>query len=288
MATTVLVTRPEPQASEWAQALQQAGLQAHPLPLMATAAPADATALTRLWQELAADAVQVGPRPRWRALMFVSPAAVHWFFQQRPPALSWPCWPAGTCLAAPGLGTAQALQQALAACMPQGAPGATVLHPSADAAQFDSEHLWPVLASIDWRGQRVAILSGGDAEQARGRQWLTSQWQAAGAQVDTVLTYQRGPSDWPPGQARLAATAWAAPADHIWLASSSEAIGLLHTHHLPPLGPSAASPCLATPGHRLLATHPRIADSARAWGWQDITLCAPTLESVIQTLKLAC
>jgi uroporphyrinogen-III synthase len=286
MATTVLVTRPEPQASLWAQALQQAGLIALPLPLMATQAPADTTPITQLWHDLAADAAEPGAPPRWRALMFVSPAAVQWFFAQRPPGLSWPCWPSGICLAAPGLGTAQALDQALSAWLPQ-PHGATLLHPPADAAQFDSEHLWPVLAPIDWAGQRVAILSGGDAEQARGRQWLTTQWQSAGAQVATVLTYQRGPGVWSPDQGHLAAQAWQAPGAHLWLASSSDAIALLHTHHLPRLGPSFTSPCLATASHRLLATHPRIAENARAWGWQDIVLCAPTLESVIQALKQA-
>ncbi len=286
MATTVLVTRPEPQASQWAQAMQQAGLIAQPLPLMATQAPADTTPITRLWHELAAEATLPAPRPRWRALMFVSPAAVQWFFAQRPLELRWPGWPSGTCLAAPGLGTAQALDQALSAWLPQ-PHGATLLHPPADAAQFDSEHLWPVLAPIDWAGQQVAILSGGDAEQARGRQWLTAQWQSAGARVATVLTYQRGPGVWSPDQARLATEAWQAPGAHLWLASSSDGLALLHTHHLPGLSPPSASPCLATADHRLLATHPRIADSARAWGWQDIRLCAPTLASVIQALKLA-
>jgi uroporphyrinogen-III synthase len=296
MAPTVLVTRPEPQASQWADALRQLGLDARPLPLMATGAPADPAAVIQLWLDLAADAAgdpDVGAgasalaRPaRWRALMFVSPAAVQWFFRQRPNDLSLSHWPQVTCLAAPGLGTAQALRQALGAWLPQ-APEAIVLHPPSDAAQFDSEHLWPVLAPLDWSGQRVAIVSGGDADQARGRQWLTAQWQAAGAQVDTVLTYQRGPSHWPDEQARLAAQAWARPRDHIWLASSSEALALLHTHHLPGLAPSASAPRMATPTHRLLATHPRIADTARAWGWQDIVLCAPTLDAVAQALRQA-
>jgi uroporphyrinogen-III synthase len=280
MAPLVLVTRPEPQATQWAQALVTQGLNAASLPLMATQAPADASAVPGLWHALA-QPLERGERPSWRALMFVSPAAVAWFFAQRPPLPGLRAWPAGVLLAAPGLGTAQALQEALRAA--QLGP-ADVLHPPADAAQFDSEHLWPVLAPWDWRDQAVAILSGGDSELARGRQWLSQRWQAAGAQVHTLLTYQRGPGTWTPDQQALARRAWHAPADHIWLSSSSEALGLLHTHHLPSLWPQAAVAVPATPAHRLLVTHPRIAEAAAPWGWTDILTCPPTLDAVATTL----
>ncbi len=280
MAPLVLVTRPEPQATQWAHALATQGLNAASLPLMATQAPADATAVHRLWQELA-QALEPGLRPRWRALMFVSPAAVAWFFAQRPPLPGLGAWPAGVLLAAPGLGTAQALQDALSAA--QLGP-ADVLHPPADAAQFDSEHLWPVLAPWDWRDQAVAIVSGGDSEQARGRQWLSQRWQAAGAQVHTVLTYQRGPGAWTPAQQALARHAWQDPTQHIWLSSSSEALGLLHTYHLPALWPHGVAAVPATPAHRLLVTHPRIAEAAAPWGWTDIATCPPTVDAVATAL----
>ncbi|MEY4765371.1 MAG: hypothetical protein RI907_2044 [Pseudomonadota bacterium] len=284
MAPTVLVTRPEPQASRWAAALRQAGLQAHALPLMATQAAAQPGPVHALWRDLAADLARPKPStPRWRALMFVSPAAVQWFFQQRPAELPPLAWPADTWVACPGLGTAAAVQEALKHAS---GPAPTVLHPAADAEQFDSEHLWPVLAERDWSGQRVAIVSGGDAEQAQGRRWLTERWQAAGAEVVTVLTYQRGPAPWSPQQAQLARTAWLQPASHVWLASSSDALALLHTHHLPALAaPAATEAQRATPGHRLLATHPRIAENALTWGWQDIALCAPTLDAVVRSLQ---
>ena len=283
MTRTVLVTRPEPQASQWAQALRDQGLLAMPLPLMSTVAPTDAAPVQRLWQTLHSEALAPASPPGWRALMFVSPAAVQWFFAQRPADLAPAPWPVQTWLAAPGLGTAQALRQALTA-LPGPAPGAcagpVLLHPPADAAQFDSEHLWPVLAPLDWSGQHVAIISGGDAEQAKGRQWLTARWQSAGAQVHTVLTYQRGPSTWSPDEQALARRAWQAPEAHTWLCSSSEALQLLQTHHLPALG-------LAQPpqGHRLLATHPRIAEVAHTLGWQNVETCAPTLEAVSAALR---
>ncbi len=292
MAPLVLVTRPEPQATQWAQALCSQGLNAASLPLMATQAPPQATAVHRLWQELANGGRRaLGP---WRALMFVSPAAVTWFFAQRPSSLvGLTAWPQEVWLMAPGLGTTQALTQALQA---EGLGPAQIFHPPVDAAQFDSEHLWPVLAPLAWQGQRVAILSGGDGEQARGRQWLSQQWQAAGAEVHTVHTYQRGPGLWTPRQQALARQAWADPAGHVWLSSSSDALGLLHTHHLPllwaPQGSQGAqdargttlAPVSATPAHRLLVTHPRIAEAAALWGWTDVTTCPPTLDAVRATL----
>ncbi len=286
MLPTVLVTRPEPQASAWARQLCDAGLPAVALPLMATEGAADPTAVHALWHALAADAATADPAsPSWRALMFVSPAAVQWFFQQRPAELAAMPWPSGTWLACPGLGTAQALHTALAA-LPPGATPPPGLPPPADAEQFDSEHLWPVLATRSWLGQRVAIISGGDAEQATGRQWLTERWQAAGAQVHTVLTYQRGAARWTPAQRDTALRAWQHPGEHLWLASSSDALRLLHATHLPALLGLAPGPSLrAGAGHRLLTTHPRIAEQAQALGWQDVQGCPPTLAGVIAAVR---
>ncbi len=301
MPPLVLVTRPEPQASQWADSLRQLGLPAQALPLMSTRAAAQPEAVRRLWRELFQDGALAdqaaqptapaspGAAPRWRALMFVSPAAVHWFFAQRPQpgsgtsALPAPTWPAHTLLIAPGLGTARALHEALQAAH---LGPAQVLHPPADAEQFDSEHLWPVLKALDWQGQQVAILSGGDAEQAKGRQWLTLRWQDAGAQVHTVLCYQRGPAQWTPAQQALARQAWTQPARHLWLCSSSEALALLHSHQLPALWPESPESDVqaVTPAHRLLATHPRIAEAAAHTGWVDIGTCPPTLDAVARAV----
>jgi uroporphyrinogen-III synthase len=291
MPPLVLVTRPEPQASEWADSLRQLGLPAQALPLMSTQAAPTPDAVQRLWQALMGDEARGTDhsRPHWRALMFVSPAAVHWFFAQRPqPDASAPSpaamhWPQHTLLIAPGLGTARALHEALQTAH---LGTAQVLHPPADAEQFDSEHLWPVLKSLDWQGQQVAILSGGDAEQAKGRQWLTLRWQEAGAQVHTVLCYQRGPAHWSAAQQALARQAWAQPAQHLWLCSSSEALALLHSHQLPTLWPHApeSGARALTPAHRLLATHPRIAEAAAQIGWVDIGTCPPTLDAVARAV----
>lgn len=274
----LLVTRPEPQASTWAEALQQAGVPAQALPLIAITAPPRPEEVTQLWHELS----EPGCSPRHnsirhRALMFVSPAAVDGFFRMRPADCA---WPHDLLAAAPGPGTAQVLLQmgALAELRPE-----HIVSPAADAEQFDSENLWPLLATLDWRNSRVTIVSGGDAAGAQGRTWLTERWREAGAQVDAVQTYQRGPGRWTPEQQALARRALAQP-DTTWLLSSSQALDFLLDHHLPSLGLGHWQPARAT-GLRLLCTHPRIAEHAARRGIQHTRRCAPTLDSVVQARR---
>lgn len=261
----LLVTRPEPQASDWAQRLTQAGVPAHALPLIDIEAPPDAIGVERLWRAL----------PQHRALMFVSPAAVSWFFKLRPNGL---VWPASTLATAPGPGTAQALLEAGA---PHGLTAAHIVSPASDAPQFDSEALWPLLTPLDWRGQQVAIVSGGDAQGARGRQWLSDRWRAQGAQVEAVQAYQRGPGRWSPAQQAAARAALSQPEQHAWLLSSSQALDFFLDTHLPALGEPRPDPRAM----RILCTHPRIADHAHALGLTHVTLCAPTLAAVVQARR---
>lgn len=261
-----LVTRPEPQATAWAQAIQQAGVAAHALPLIAISAPANSQAVTQLWRDLAS----------YRALMFVSPAAVDWFMRLRPEQAQ---WPQGTLAAAPGPGTAKQLQAQAAFC---GLQAEQLIAPAADAPQFDSETLWPLLAPYDWGNHKVCIISGGDSQDAKGRTWLTQQWRAQGAQVDTLLTYQRGPAIWTPPQRIVAQQALAQPAQHTWLLSSSEALGFLQDHAVPSLHLASPPDWSAL---RVLVTHPRIAERARQLGVGHIIQTRPDLTEVVQALR---
>jgi uroporphyrinogen-III synthase len=264
----VLVTRPQPQAEAWAADLRAHQLDAHALPLIAIDAPADPAPVHQAWRAL----------PRTRLLMFVSPAAVHWFFQLRPAQATWPA----TCLAAtPGPGTAQALLQAGQGL---GLGPAQLLSPPEQAEQFDSETLWPVLSPLDWQGQRALIVSGGDHGEVRGRTWLAEQLRARGAQVEALLTYQRGPGHWGPAQRQLAHDALAHPAAHTWLFSSSQAIAHLVGHHLP-AWPELPAP--AWPQAHALVTHPKIAEQARRLGLVHIEQTRPTLDAVVQALRSA-
>lgn len=272
-----LVTRPEPQASDWAGALGAQGVAAQALPLIAIEGPPRPDAVSQLWQGLG----------RQRALMFVSPAAAEWFFRLRPAPTpdTAPTWPAHTLAAAPGPGTAQAVLSWGAA---SGLTAAQLISPDADSAQFDSEALWPLLAPLDWRAQHIAIVSGGDATGTRGRTWLAEQWRQAGAQVEAVQAYQRGPGQWSPDQQALARQALLDPASHVWLFSSSQAIDHLVAHHLPALGQTTHPEAPHTPDWRhmrALCTHPRIAEHAAALGFGEVRQCAPTLAAVVQARR---
>ena len=258
---TVLVTRPEPQASQWADALNQAGIEALALPLIEIRGPADTQAVAHCWQTL--DTI--------RLVMFVSPAAAQWFFQLKPAEA---LWPEQTLAAAPGPGTARAVTLAGASV---GLPASAVLHPREDAPQFDSEALWPLLAPLSWEGQQVVIISGGDAQQSRGRAWLSDQLRAAGASVNALLTYQRLPAHWTASQQAQAEAALAHAQSHRWLFSSSESIDQLQ-HRFPSHPAWTAS--------QAVVTHPKIAQRAREAGFGQVTETRPTLDSVVHTLRM--
>src|SRR5690606_40883160 len=97
----ILVTRPEPQAADWARALQAQGEQAMVLPLIEIAPPPDERAVHAAWRAL----------PATRMVMFVSPNAAHWFARGRPAGSN---WPADTLAAAAVPGTAHAVSEELA------------------------------------------------------------------------------------------------------------------------------------------------------------------------------
>lgn len=264
----LLVTRPQPQAGEWAQALRDHGLDAVALPLIAIEGPADLAPVQALWRRL----------PDTRLLMFVSPAAVDWFFRLRPEGIAWP----PSCFAAaPGPGTARAL---LAAGRAHGLTPEQLLTPPQEAEQFDSETLWPVLSPLNWAGQNVAIVSGGDQSEAKGRTWLAQQLRERGAQVEAVLCYRRGPGTWSPAEVALATEALAQPAQHLWLLSSSQALQNLVQHHLPSW-PGLPRPCWGEV--HALVTHPRIAEAAREQGIRHVHPTRPTLEAVVQARRPA-
>jgi len=257
----LLVTRPQPQADEWVAALRQAGHEACALPLIATLPASDPAAVNQAWRALA----------RTRLVMFVSPAAVHGFFAHRPPEAH---WPAGTLAAAPGPGT----RRVLARCgEPAGLPLDQIVSPQADAEQFDSEHLWPLLAPLDWAAAHVLLACGGQDGQPAGRPWLTQQWQARGATVEPLVCYQRAAGTWTPEQQALARAALAAPSSHLWLFSASEALKHLQGHHIPALGLDTAVDWSRA---HALCTHPRVAEQARALGFGHVTVCQPVPAAV--------
>ena len=104
--------------------------------------------------------------------------------------------------------------------------------------------------------------------EGTGREWLAQQLQAAGAQAEFVVAYTRGAPVFTPAQQQLVSAAVAGGT--LWLLSSSQALAHLR----------AALPQQDWTAARALATHPRIADAARAAGFGAVHECRPALEEV--------
>ena len=241
----LIVTRPEAQAAGWVQRLGALGLQAQALPLIGVAALDDRRPVQAAWGHLADQALVV----------FVSANAVRHFFAAAPRLA---VWPAGVIAGSTGPGTSAALRDA-------GVPAAQLAEPAADAATFDSEALWAQLRDRPWNGQRAIVVRGEE-----GRDWLAQTLREHGAEVGFVAAYRRIPPVLDEGAAQLLAAAQAQPADHLWLFSSSEALGHLHT-----LAPSAD-----WSASRALASHPRIVQTAREAGFGQVDTVAPAPEAV--------
>jgi uroporphyrinogen-III synthase len=236
----LIVTRPAAQAVEWVQRLRGLGVDAVALPLIDIGPPPDPVAVQAMMAALVPGAL----------VMFVSPSAVEQALSVLPRPLA---WPAGVRAAATGPGTVRALRAA-------GVPASQIVAPPADAAQFDSEALWQGLRGEDWRGRPVHIVRG-----EGGRDWFADTLRQAGAAVHLVQGYVRGAPRLDEAQCVLLAEALARPADHAWLFSSSESIDQLQ----------ALQPQAHWQTARALATHPRIAQRARALGFGAVVQVSP-------------
>ncbi|MBE2244086.1 MAG: uroporphyrinogen-III synthase [Burkholderiaceae bacterium] len=245
-APRVLVTRPARQAADWVARLRAAGIDAVALPLIEIACAPDAAPVQAAWERL----------PSVRLAVFVSPNAAECFFGARPSAAR---WPAGTRAAAVGPGTSRVLREL-------GVDAGQIVEPAHDAAQFDSEALWQQLRGADWHGQHVLIVRGDG-----GREWLAETLRAHGAQVSAVCAYRRRAPRLDDAQQTILDRALHEPARHLWFFSSSEAIANL--------GAIAAAPA-DWPQARALATHPRIAESARRLGFGEVVQVRPDFGAV--------
>jgi uroporphyrinogen-III synthase len=256
----LIVTRPLREAQQWARDLADQGFEVLALPLITIGPPGEAEveSLRQAWLHLA----------DYAAVMFVSANAVDYFFiSNRPLAPVFSAQAAiKTRVWGVGPGTARALLRA-------GVKPECLDVPSLASAQFDSEALWQLVGHQISPGQRVLIVRGSDATGARaGRDWLAERVRQAGGLVDFVVAYQRSAPTFDPVEA---ATARQAAVDgSVWLFSSSEGIANLLAN-LPGQSWSAA---------RALATHPRIAQAARAAGFGRVDQSRPSLADVVKTV----
>jgi uroporphyrinogen-III synthase len=241
----LLVTRPQPQADEWVGALRAQRIDAVALPLIAIAPDGDAE-VAAAWRAIDA----------WRLLVFVSPNAVSTFFTRRPRATAWPSHLQAACT---GPGTARALRDV-------GVPPSQIVEPADDAAQFDSEALWQQLRGQAGPGQRVLVVRGDG-----GRDWLAERLRERGADVQFVQAYRRTLPMLDAPQHEHLQRALAAPAQHVWLFSSSQAVD-----HLRQLAAQAAWAVA-----RAWATHPRIAETLHTAGFGAVRLVPPTIDAVV-------
>lgn len=259
----VIVTRPEPECSQWVGVLQGRGQDAVALPLIELGATSDDAPVTDCWRKLA----------RYDAVMFVSGAAVQHFFSRRPaqPLPAHKGRAGAPRFWATGPGT-------VAALLRQGVDTASIDAPDAGNGQFDSEALWVVVGQRVQPGQHLLIVRGADASvasaaQGAGRDWLATTLEQAGASVDFVVAYQRRAPCWSTAEVDLARAA--AQDGSVWLFTSSQAI-----RHL--------AVCLAGQpwgAARALATHGRIAQAARDAGFGVVWESRPRIEDVVASIE---
>lgn len=226
----VIVTRPRTQADTLVAELRAGGIDAVALPLIDIAPAPDPQAVRQAWSRLPACALA----------MFVSANAVQHFMRLRPARMS---WPAGVLAGSTGPGTTAALREA-------GVPPQLSIEPEGEA--FDSEALWQRLRSRDWAGREVLVVRG-----EGGRDWLAEQLGAAGATVRFVAAYERRPPLLDAAGRALLDAALARPLEHLWVASSSEAVA-----HLARLAPQADWSQAGA-----LAPHPRIVAALQRLGF---------------------
>lgn len=266
----VVVTRPEPEAGAWVEVLRSQGWAAQAWPLIHIGDPQDPALRHALahW------------RAQWPAcdgLMFVSGSAVQRFMNS--PDLVRPAITPATRFWAPGPGTARVLAHALGAL---GLPADRIDSPPSDAAQFDSEHLWPVVQSQVGPGKRILVVRGRSDGQAdapegglagHGRDWLLARCREAGAQVEVCVAYERRPAVFDtPALQRLAGLS--APGS-VWLLSASEAVAALPGRAV---GIDWSGACA-------VVTHPRIAETAQALGFGRVVQARPVLPDVLRVLE---
>lgn len=259
----VVVTRARSDAPAWVNGLQALGCEAFAVPWLDL-------------QDLPAANLVDGERAllRARAVMVVSARAAQVF------ARTDVCWGEvlrgawaqglGPRLWAPGPGTRKALEAA--GVMPD-----CIDSPPLESDQFDSEHLWPAVRGQLRRGDHVVFLRGEGASVAGpGRDFLWQRCRDAGALPEALMVYRRALPQWTVQECAEFARLAQDPSVY-WLASSSLAL-----QQLPALSAPGAVPWWQ--GARVVATHGRIAQTARNMGWAEVIEALPRVESVAAAL----
>ncbi|MFL9962598.1 fused uroporphyrinogen-III synthase HemD/membrane protein HemX [Paraburkholderia sediminicola] len=265
-AFMVVITRPAGQSSELIRQLAAAGIATLDFPLIDIAPVADDAPLRAALASL----------ERYALVVFVSPNAVDHAFARRDGI-----WPHALPVGVVGPGSVQALARHGVA-----APAHQVISPTSanddESTSFDSEGLYAAietsLGATNLEGKRVLIVRGDG-----GREWLADRLREAGAEVEAVAAYRRiVPEPSIGGWARVHALLAGAP--HAWLLTSSEGVRNLHElaqEHL------TADEIVQLKRATLVTPHPRIAQTARALGFDRITVSGAGDERIVRALLAA-
>jgi uroporphyrinogen-III synthase len=257
----VVITRPRQQAEPLARAVAALGRTPVVLPLLDIAPLPDQAPLKAVLDGLAGYAL----------VAFVSPNAVD-------AAMAHVArWPDGVAIAVVGEGSRAALAR-------HGIDdGNATIHCPLDPARADSEHLLQALDLARLRGRRVLVVRG-----ESGRELLPDALRAAGAAVETVAAYRRAVPMLTPA---LAAALHALLAGrHDWIVTSSEALrGLASLAAQLDTGANVnaatATSVAKLQRQHLIVPHARIAETARALGFAEITLTGSGDERMLAALQ---
>ena len=256
--TQVLVTRPVQDAAAWMHAIEEAGWEAIEFPLLDVSPTLHLEGRQAVYQQIL----------KSQAVMFVSANAVrflamafkeqaHWVNHFKHHARAW----------CTGPGTAAALIKC-------GIPESQIDQPFADAKQLDSEALWAVVQNQVSVNMTALFIRGADESGAiAGRDWLATQLENRGAQVQARAVYQRLPSQLSDAQKELVKQYVTQGA--IWLFSSSACLHSL-VDQCPDLDWSKA---------KAVVTHPRIAVLAQQLGWASPSIANPGIDSLLGSIK---
>lgn len=257
----VVITRPLEQSRTLADGVRALGLAPVVFPLLDIRPVADSTPLVAALSDLS----------RYALVVFVSPNAVAHAMAclvhvtQRSPG---DVWPADLPVAVVGPASAVALAEHGIA-----PPRHRIVQPSdhGEDSRFDSESLFSKLDKASLQGRDVLIVRGNG-----GREWLADRLREAGATVTIVEAYQRlapqpSAEDWAPIRDSLSTTG-PVHERQAWILTSSEAV-----RHLDTL---AAATLDQAERERLkdvqcFAPHARIAEEARALGFERVLLTGP-------------
>jgi uroporphyrinogen-III synthase len=268
----ILITRPGEPGQRLTAQLAAAGHAALWWPAFDLLPPADPQRVKSSADRLA----------QYDLVVFVSPMAVRAFAA----VLHGAQWPGAARIAAVGGATLRATREELNL----GAHVHVIGPDGPDAADGGTEALWPLLERLPAQPRRVLIVRA-----QTGRAWLAQRLVAAGAAVEELETYRRvahepAAGDWAALRSAVGANTAAgemaaavvkgAPIRRMAvLFSSTEAVGVV-TQALQGEHFGAAEP-----GAIALCVHDRIAEAARAAGWQDVRRCDPATGAVLAALS---